>query len=785
MNSKLFTLLEFDKIRDRIAQFAHSPTSRLLLAALAPLPSRPEIERRLALTAEVRALGSLGISLPIDEFSDISSLIERVRPSGALLDTEDLQLFLPLLRTARSVAALVAYRSDIPLLKELATDINGFPDILDPLEQMLAPEGGLLDTASDLLLELRKEQRKLTSRIRKRLEEIVRERETAIFLQDDFVTQRNGRWVIPVRMDSKGMVPGVVHDISNTGETAFMEPLEIIGLVNELENVNADEKAEQLRILRMVAGWLREDADPLLCCFHALVRLDFVNAIACFAELLDAAAPRITDETAIDIRRGRHPLLALMQRERDRGDVVPLDLSLGGNASIGVLLITGPNTGGKTIAIKTVGLLLLMAQSGIPVPADGNSMFPAKGKLLADIGDDQSIEESLSTFSAHIRTISAILDRADARTIVLLDELGTGTDPLPGGAIACATLADLRNHGALVLATTHLTNIVTFVQQTAGMANASMEFDRASLTPSYRLIMGEPGQSHTLDIARRCGLPERVLQLAQQRADTKDAEFYSLLAELKERRQHYDDLLANIGQRERELAGKERLAAELLADIAGKERASREKALMEAKALVNAARGELNRILETARREKHRSTATDIARLEARFDEELANLGAVEPLDSTSLTPGATVFVPPLGRNATIVALDTKHGRVRVNAGNLELVVSIDCLSAPHKEAHPSKTSFGKKSPRQESSPENVLNVIGCTVDDALTTVERHLDSAILGNIREVRIIHGIGSGALRRTIRELLTRSRYVETYRPGEPFEGGDGVTVVTLKE
>jgi len=776
-------LLEFDKIIERMKPFANSPATLRLLEAIAPLPSRQQIELRLAQIEESRALGAKGISLPFDQFADITAIIDRVRPKGALLGTDELLVLIPLLQVSNRIGTLLHYRSDIPLLKELAAEVHGFPDILGPLEQTIAPDGGLLDTASVHLFNLRKNSRSLAAKIRKRLEEIVRERETAIFLQDDFITQRNGRWVIPVRMDSKGMVPGVVHDVSGSGETAFMEPIEIIGIVNELENISAEEKAEQIRILKEIAGWIREDADALLADFHALVQLDFINAAGRFADLINAGVPQIADEFYINIANGRHPLLALMQKERGGSNVVPLDLRLGGSSPNRVLLITGPNTGGKTIAIKTAGLLLLMAQSGIPVPADNSSVFPAAGRLLADIGDDQSIEESLSTFSAHIRKISRILEHADRRTIVLLDELGTGTDPLQGGAIACATLADLMGHGALVLATTHLTDIVTFVQKTGGMANAAMEFDRTSLTPCYRLIMGEPGESHALDIARRCGLPERILQMAQQLAGRMESEFHALLAELKESRIKNEILLESTIQREKLLVEKENLAEQAMLEIATKAGETRLKALADAKSLVNVARAEINRILDDARREKSRKTAAAIATVEAGLEAEIQKIQPEGQVNFERLQPGDALFIHLLGRNATLLSLDKKHERLRINAGSLEMEVPFDGVSAPREERRAVKTG-GRKSLPGLSAAATELNLIGCRVDEAVAKVDKFIDDAILNGTREVRIIHGRGTGALMRSVREQLLRNQQLESFRPGEPFEGGDGVTVVVLQ-
>jgi len=555
MTKDTLRLLEFHKIIDCIASFAHSSAALPLINALAPLGGKFDSELRLSLVAEIRNLSVSGIRLPLEPYDNIAGVIELARPEGSLLSTEELSLLVPFLIVSDRIKKLLSYRSDIPLLTQISADVDSFPDILDPLQHSIAPDGGLLDSASDLLFNLRKNQRHLVGRVRKRLEEIVREREVAIFLQDDFITQRNGRWVIPVRMDSKGMVPGVVHDVSRSGETAFMEPIEIIGMVNELENLNAEEKAEQIRILKEITAWIREDADAILASFKAVVYLDFLNSIASFADLVGAKNPQITDKMTLQILAGYHPLLLLMERGSGVSSVVPLDLGLGEEAGIKTLLITGPNTGGKTIAIKVAGLLTLMAQSGIPVPADSKSVFPAKAKIVADIGDEQSIEESLSTFSAHIRKITAILATADQQTLALLDELGTGTDPVQGGAIACAALEELMQKGSVVLATTHLIDIVTYVQKTAGMMNAAMEFDQQSLTPLFRLTMGEPGQSHALDIARRCGMPERIIAAATLFAGKMESEFHTLLADLKRSRSESELLRAELLLRKRATTG--------------------------------------------------------------------------------------------------------------------------------------------------------------------------------------------------------------------------------------
>ena len=779
IKNKTLHILEFDKILAAIAGFSYSEATIREIGALHPLSNKKEIELRFGQIEEIRRLAQMGIPLPIIPFRDITPFMEMVRPEGAVLDPHDLIIFLPILKTLAAISRQFAYRTDIPLLQELAGHFKGFPGIMEPLEASIDEEGNILDGASRILFDLRVRKRALNARIRKRLEEIVRERATAIFLQDDFITQRGGRWVIPVRMDSKGMVPGVVHDVSNSGETAFMEPIEIIGLANELENLAAEEKAEQIRILRQLCQWIREDITNIECEFRTLVQLDLRNSIARLADLLGAEVPEIGNMLSIRVAEGRHPILMLLQRERGGPDVVPLDLFLGEESR--VMVITGPNAGGKTIAIKTTGLLLLMALSGIPTPAASTSVFPMVTSLLVDIGDEQSIEESLSTFSAHVSRIAVILAEADPCTLVLLDELGTGTEPIQGAAIACAVLNDLKEKGALVLATTHLTDIIGFVHRAEGMTNSAMEFDRTTLTPLYRFKCGEPGQSHALEIARRYGLPDRVIDFAKGMVGRMENEFHLLLAELKEKNRCAEVLLEDLEQRERLTYEKELRMEAAIAESRRKEREIIEKGWAEAKEIVQGARREINAILEQARREKTRAARTEIEAAGKRIDKRLSALNPEEQLSKERLAPGMMVFVSSIGYDAVITSLDHRHGRLRVRAGRIEMEVDISDAAPPKGKTTKPKALSRKF---EEVEPPGLeLKIIGLRVDEALPEMEKFLNRVSMEGGGTIRIIHGKGTGALMRAVREYLEGHPLVSEYRKGEYFEGGDGATVVTL--
>ncbi|QWV94860.1 endonuclease MutS2 [Geomonas oryzisoli] len=779
INKDTLKRLEFDKILETAATFAHCEASHEGALAITPLKSRQEMELRLGLVDEIRKLTRLGIALKLAPFEDITPQVKAVRPAGAVIAPIALQRFIPTLRVMAAVASQLAYRTDVPLLLAEAGCISGFPDLLNPLEHTVNEEGEILDTASRLLADIRGRKKGLTARIKKRLEEIVRERHTAIFLQDDFITQRSGRWVIPVRMDSKGMVPGVVHDVSNSGETAFMEPLEIIGLANELENLVADERAEEIRIVRQICDWIREDAEEILQQFEALVELDILNCIATLSDRLKSETPVIADTPTILLKSARHPILTLMGKE-----VVPLDLELA--VENRVMVVTGPNTGGKTIAIKNAGLLSVMALCGMPVPALPGTVLPKVESILVDIGDEQSIEESLSTFSAHISKISSIIEHADRGALVLLDELGTGTEPGQGAAIACAVLKELQNKGALVVATTHLTEIIGFVQREAGMVNAAMAFDRQKLAPLYRLVVGEPGESHALEIASRYGLPERVVTFARGMIGTMEADFHALLRDLKEKREQLDRTLAELSEREEKLGRAERNLVDRRDEAAKLVQDAREKGLLEAQQIISKARREVAAMIDEAKRDKAREAKEKLDQAAREVESALDGLHPEENVDPDQVAAGDVLFVKPLNLDATILSVDRRAGRARVRAGSMELDVALSSLLKP-KGKEPKKVRKQRARQQEEEAaaePATSINLLGMRVEEAIGELEPFLNHASLERFSEVRVVHGKGTGALMKGVRSYLTGHPLVAEFRTGERFEGGDGVTVVTLR-
>jgi DNA mismatch repair protein MutS2 len=447
------------------------------------------------------------------------------------------------------------------------------------------------------------------------------------------------------------------------------------------------------------------------------------------------------------------------------------------------MVVTGPNTGGKTIAIKSAGLLCVMALCGMPVPASPGSVLPLVSNILVDIGDEQSIEESLSTFSAHISKISSIMALADRGTLVLLDELGTGTEPGQGAAIACAVLKELQGKGALVIATTHLTEIIGFVQREPGMVNAAMAFDRQKLAPLYRLTVGQPGESHALEIASRYGLPEHVVRFARGMIGSMEADFHALLRELKEKGERLDQTLAELSGREERLARGERDLAGMAAQAGQILRGAKEKGYLEAQEIIRKARREVAAIIEDARREKAREARGLLDQAQGRIEQVLAELAPPEEgLPPGKIAVGELLFVKPLNCDARILSVDRRDGRVRVRAGSMELEVPIATLS----KARGKEQKVQKKRVQEEErgEPASAINLLGMRVEEAFRELEPFLNHAALDRIPELRIVHGKGTGALMKGVRGYLDGHPLVASFRTGERFEGGDGVTVVTMR-
>jgi DNA mismatch repair protein MutS2 len=559
-----------------------------------------------------------------------------------------------------------------------------------------------------------------------------------------------------------------------------MEPLEILGQANELENLVADARAEEIRILRGICQEIRTREDDIRADFETIVKVDVLNSIALFSDSLGCETPVISETSALRLDGACHPLLLFIQNKGARGNVVPLDMALGDNER--VMLITGPNAGGKTVSIKTAGLLCLMAQSGMPVTARSSSSFPLVEDLLVDIGDEQSIESSLSTFSAHVSNISHIVKGAGPGTLVLMDELGTGTDPLQGAAIGCAVIKSLKQKGAMVVATTHLTEVVAFVQKTEGMVNASMEFDPESMRPLYRLKAGEPGQSHALGIAKMYGLPSEVLDTAKEMLGPGQSELYGLMADLKDKRKEHEDTLHKLEAERAELKERRARLDENIRSADAEKKEIIRRAYEEARDIVRDIKNKVFDILDEVKQKKKRDSMRVIDNVGKKVDKKIAELTPEEPtLKAEDINIGDTVFVGSLRSDAEV--LKVWKTKLRVKAGGKEIEVPLKGIGPARakKEIKTAGVEFSGEVP-QEAQME--LNIVGKRVDEALIEIEPFLNRASLSGLDSVLIIHGIGTGALRNATRELLEGHPLVKGFRPGRQEEGGDGVTVVELR-
>lgn len=782
------SLLEFNKLLGLVSGLVRSESSKRFVLSMQPMSGRSDIEKRLGQTGELMRIYDEGGTIGLHPFSDIEPLLARVAPEGAVLEAVELAEFIPVLDNMEGVRTQVSRHEKLLLLNELAAELGGFPEILRVLEKSIDSEGAILDSASHELASLRSRIRGLENRIRKKLEEIVRDEATAVFLQDDFITNRSGRWVIPVRMDSKGQIPGVVHDVSSSGETAFIEPLAIINLSNELENLIAARKAEEIRILRAICARIRGAAGDIAVQYRILVYFDVLDSIARFAGLLRMQVPQINESAAcsLSLVNARHPLLmAAIRRSGADREVVPLNVSLSGEER--VMVITGSNAGGKTIAIKTIGLLQLMALTGMPVPADPASSFPLFGKLLVDIGDEQSIENNLSTFSAHMSNIAGIVESADDRALVLIDELGTGTDPDEGGALACAVLKELKEKGALVFATTHLTDIKGFVYRTEGMVNASMEFDRKTLTPLYRLRIGEPGQSHAIEVARRYGLPDRIVESAKSMLGGMKAEFDNLMADLADKRAAFEKGLEEMREERAELEKKENALGAALSEAMARQKELLADAYKEAAGIVQKAKQEMHALLKEARQLDREKSREALKQAELAQEHLARKIGEYEsPGRKTpsidEIMEGDLVYVKSLAADAPVIEVNLKHNRIKVEAAGKEVEVpatEIEYRRGGKAAQKPGSVNISKG----EEEAHSRINLIGMRVDEALSRLEPFLNHASMDGFSEVTIVHGMGAGILLRAVREHLDRHPLVKSFRGGTQAEGGNGVTIVAM--
>ncbi len=785
MEDRTLRVLEYFKVKDKLKKYAVTSGGKDLLENLNPYDTIYEVRKNLDETNEALDLLIRKGNPPFEGLHDTREGLKKAE-KGGVLTPEQLLKISGMLRCSRNFKSFISRKDDeisYKNLEELGELLIAIKSLEDLIDVAIISEDEISDRASSTLFTIRKSLKEKNSSVREKINSIVRA--NSKFLQDSLYTMRGDRYVLPVKAEYKGAVPGLVHDQSSTGATLFIEPMSLVNLNNEIKELKLKEKAEIDRILDALSVKVKENIVECNNNSQILMQLDFVFAKAKYASSMNAIKPTVNEERKFNIIGAKHPLI-------DAKVVVPSDIHLGDEFT--TLMITGPNTGGKTVTLKTVGLLHLMALSGLLIPAKEESSVAFFTKVFADIGDEQSIEQSLSTFSSHMTNIVSILEHSDEKSLVLFDELGSGTDPTEGAALAVAIIETLSKRGSRLIATTHYSELKGYALKTDGVENASVEFDIETLKPTYRLLIGIPGKSNAFEISKRLGLNNDVIHVAKNYLSKENLQFEDLIRELQEK-----SILAN----------KEARSAKLIRDEANKlkekyeEKLSRldkirdkayEDARLEAKTIINNAKEEADDILKAmreleklgisnggrARLEEERKKLKDsLNKKEAEMNKVKEDKG--EKVNSVTL--GMEVFLPSLNQNVVVISLPDNKGEILVEAGIMKISVKLSDV----RMIKGSKTKVEKK--RREvklklASVESRIDLRGMDSEEACFRTDKYLDEAYMGNLGEVTVVHGKGTGVLRKAINEMLKRHPHVKSYRLGVYGEGGDGVTIVELK-
>ncbi|QMV43464.1 endonuclease MutS2 [Cohnella cholangitidis] len=786
MNDKALHTLEYDKIIHRLTGLTSTSLGREEAEKLSPSRELPIVERRLAATDEaVRAVMLKGTP-PFGGITDIRASLYRAKLQGILQPPELMevaQFIMGSRRLSRFISS-AGEETELPLLSDLCEPLTDFKALEDEIRRCVDEQGEVLDSASPELASVRRDIRINAGRAREKLESLVRSSSVQKMLQDALITMRNDRYVIPVKQEYRSHFGGIVHDQSGSGATLFIEPEAVVQMNNKLRELKIKEQNEVERILRKLSEQTGERAELLSGDAEILGLIDFIFAKAALANALSATLPLMNGEGKLQLRKARHPLIDIKQ-------AVPIDIALGEEYSS--IIVTGPNTGGKTVSLKTIGLLSLMAMSGLFIPAEDESRLCVFDGIYADIGDEQSIEQSLSTFSSHMTNLISMLGQVTSRSLVLLDELGAGTDPAEGSALAIAILEHLQKQGCRLIATTHYSELKAYAYNRPGIINASMEFDVATLRPTYRLLVGVPGRSNAFAIAERLGLPKSIIDHARGEVSDDELKVDSMIASLEE-----DRLRA---QSERQTAERLRREVEKLQKDIEDERFK----FQEQKAkLLEGAREEARLAIAKAKREAE-EIISDLRRLAMEEGASVKEHKLIEarrrledavpsPVAKPNKGTGAKAAKISAGDEVKVHSLGGQKGHVVELTGNSEAVVQLGIMKMkvaladlePIRKAAANKAPAAQATIVKRSRDETIrteLDLRGMMLDEALMEVDQFLDEAFLSNLGQVYIIHGKGTGALRTGIQDFLRRHKHVKSYRLGQFGEGGAGVSVAEL--
>lgn len=786
--NKYYQTLELDKILEMLAARTVLADAKELALSLEPQTDPEKVRLLLQQTDDAVALSGRFGSPSFGGAVNCAGYLRRAQAGGCLTAGE----LLKIAGTLRIIRTVKEWRSRCASVE---TTLGGWFSGLvsnkfleDKITSAILSEDEISDNASTTLSDIRRKIRTASSKAREVLDKIIHSSKYIKYLQDTIVTQRDGRYVVPVRAECRSNVPGLVHDTSSSGQTVFIEPMGVVQANNDIRLLKSKEEDEIERILFELSANAGDFADAIIRSYQNLAQLSLVFAKADLAYSMRASMPGINDRGEVELKQARHPLIP-----KDR--VVPVDITLG--RDFDTLVITGPNTGGKTVTLKTLGLLTLMAMCGLLVPCADNSTLSVFRRVLVDIGDEQSIEQSLSTFSAHMTNIIRILKLANAGSLCLIDELGAGTDPVEGAALAIAILEKLRERHAKIASTTHYAELKEFALRTEGVENGSCEFDVATLKPTYRLLIGVPGKSNAFAISKRLGLDTAVVERAQELVSGENRQFEDVVEKLEKQRQSLERQVEN-ANRLTAKANTEKQKAENELKRA-KEDAEREveRARQEAQRIISRTRAQADALveeLEKARKEKELSAETrsklrrDIDQMEAHADPvKLKNTPDEEYKLPRPLKAGDEVLIYDIDKNATVLTPPNKDGMVLVQAGIIKTRVDVKnlrLLKSKNKPNVPKFASTRSTPSRVNVRPETEIDVRGQTAVDAVEIVDKAIDNAVLSGVGKITIIHGKGTGVLRREINQFLRRHKAVKSQRLGTFGEGEDGVTIVELK-
>ena len=790
---KSIRTLELPRVLKLLADQAVSPEAKELALAVRPETDYEDVLRLLDQTDGARTMMILHGAPGFSGVKPIRELLDRADRGGSLSISELIRVG-DLLYTARRAKEYFNMDAMEPTaIDQIFLSIHGNRFLEDKIRRCIADENTVADAASPELADIRRHMRAALAKSRQILQKIISSPSYSKVLQDNIITQRDGRFVVPVKDDQKGNLQGLVHDVSSTGATVFVEPMGVVQANNEYAELQAREQAEIDRILAELSADAAAHRGDIQWDHDALVQLDLIFARAELGDQMDAIRPQVRRDGVIRLRKARHPLL-------DKKTAVPIDIELGG--AFDTLVITGPNTGGKTVSLKTLGLLTLMTQCGLHIPAGDRSEVSVYERVLADIGDEQSIEQSLSTFSAHMKTIVSILQEADRDSLILFDELGAGTDPIEGAALAIAIIQHVRALGAKSAATTHYAELKTFAMTTVGVENASCEFNVETLSPTYRLLIGIPGKSNAFAISRRLGLPDEVIADAQAQMSRDSVRFEDVLTQLEEKRQALEKREQEADRLYRQREEDARKAREFREQMQRAKENARSRGEAEAKRILRDARSASDAVfaeLEKMRKEQAKAERTlnaNEARAELRRQLNEAE-SAIDKRDARSepipkpsrpIRKGDLVEIPGVSTPAEVVSvgsdgtLQLKAGILKMKAKSGEVRLIEDDERAAMKKKAPKPVRTAVTGLHTAASRE--LDIRGMETLEAESVVETFLSSAVMGHLETVTIIHGKGTGALRKAVHDILRRNKNVKSFRLGVYGEGENGVTVVTLK-